>query len=533
MAESRMPGTAAKPIRAPRGVALSCKGWQQEAALRLLTNCLDPAIAERPEELIVSSSIGKLARDWPALDAMVKSIESVADDETLLIQSGAVDSILKTNSNAPRVLVINSAAGRAANQPAAEAVQKEGSWPASTRFAADWNFTGPVSTLPEAYEIFRAAARKHLGGTLAGRLVVSGGMGGIGGALPVAATLNGAAFLGIDADAARVKRYVKTGFCEVMVHSLDEALRILKNAVRKRAPASVGLNANPVEVIPELAHRGILPDLLTDLSDADQPYIPAGLTREQAAEWSEKDPRAYVKEVIDSIASVGRAMVDLKSLGATILFELGDEMRAEAFARGFADAYEVPIFTPEYMPQSTAIRSRLTVVALSGEPNDLARIDALFGELFPDTDLQNWVAMTRRHRSPALPARSCRIGAEDAIRLGNAINELVFEGQLAAPVAVGRSIRLNGSAAGSQLSAAAPNSASSAQSLADSSQLDALLRAASGAAWLGVERNEDSSGGFVQSIHIAIVADGKAAATEAIARLLAKDLSGPFPVLPL
>ena len=237
---------ADKPVRAPRGPALSCKGWPQEAALRMLMNSLDPAVAEHPEELMVSGGIGKLARDWPAFHALVKSLRTLEEDETLLIPSGEPGPILKTNLDAPRVVVVNSTLPQDAH---VAGIERPGA-ASTTRMAADWMFTGPSSAVPEAYETLRAAARKYFGGSLAGRLVVAGGMGGMGGAQPLAATLNGAAFLGIDADADRIKRRVKAGHCEVMVNNLDEALRILKNAVRKGAPASVGLIANASELLP-------------------------------------------------------------------------------------------------------------------------------------------------------------------------------------------------------------------------------------------------------------------------------------------
>src|SRR5579883_507879 len=321
MPDSRTQSTAAKPIRAPRGAALFCQGWQQEAALRLLMNSLDPAVAENPEDLEVSAGVGKLARDWPAFDAIVNSLTKLSGDETLLIRSGVPAPILKTTPNAPRVLVVNSSVPSPAPLLAAdEALQ-----PRAARFAADWTFTGPSTALPEAFAVFRAAARKHFGGTLAGRLVVSGGMGGLGGAQGLAASLNEAAFLGIDADANRIKRRLKTGYCEVMVNSLDEALRILKNAVRKREPASVGLIANAAELIPELARRGILPDLLTDQTPASDllAYIPQGLTIAQAADLRGRDPQGYRERSLDSVAAQARGLVELKKMGS-LVFEFGN-----------------------------------------------------------------------------------------------------------------------------------------------------------------------------------------------------------------
>ncbi len=263
----------------------------------------------------------------------------------------------------------------------------------------------------------------------------------MGGALALAATLNGAAFLGIDAHAERIKRHVKTGYCEVMVNDLDEALRILKNAVRKREPASVGLIAHPAELIPALARRGVLPDLLTDQTYADEPYVPHGLTTAQALESSEKDPRAYVKKVLDSIAAQFRGMLELKKMGS-VIFVFGNEMEARALARSVAEPNEMPKVISDYLaPDLARGRGPLTIVALSGDPGDLTRVDDLFQNLFPDGELREWIAIARKHPSPGLPARSCLIGRDEAVKLGAAINDLVARAAIKAPVAMGRSIR--------------------------------------------------------------------------------------------
>ncbi len=523
MPESRTQSASSyKPIRAPRGPALSCKGWRQEAALRLLMNSLDPAIAEHPEELIISSGVGKLARDWPAFHAIVNSLQAMGDDETLIIRDGAPGPALKTNPEAPRVLVLNSTLSsinlRFDENNAAMPMR-------ATRMAADWMFTGPSNALPEACEAFRVAARKHFGGSLAGRLVVAGGMGGMGGAQALAATLNGAAFLGIDADASSIKRRVKSGYCEVMVNNLDEALRILKNAVRKREPASVGLIGNASEVLPEFVRRGILPDLLTDQTPADDPlaYIPDALTVAQAVELRVRDPRGYQERALDSIAAQARAMLELKKMGA-ILFEFGNGLRAQAFARGVSDAYEISDFTSEYLQSDIAEgRGLLTVIALSGDHVDLTRIDDLVPELFPDSELREWIAMARKHSSPGLPARSFWISPSEAIKLGTAINALVARGEIKAPVAMSRSIRQNRdkSSLRPQLT---PQSADAGKpwthALEDSPEVAAFLRAASGAAWLSIQEKAGPNEAE-RSSSFAVLADGKRGAAQAIARLFA------------
>jgi urocanate hydratase len=517
-----------KPIRAPRGPGLSCKGWQQEAALRLLMNSLDPAVAEHPEQLIVSGGIGKLARDWETFHAIVKSLQALEADETFVIRSGEPGPILKTQPDAPRVLVVNSTFLLPSQGP--PSAESESAGPTGApRSAADWIFTGPSSALPETYETFRAAARKHFGGSLAGRLVVAGGVGGMGGAQALAATLNGAAFLGIDAGADRIKRRVKAGYCEVMVNNLDEALRILKNAVRKREPASVGLIGNAAEIVPELADRGVLPDLLTDQTPADDAfaYIPRSLTVTQAAELLEKDPRAYREKALDSIATQLRAMLALNKMGA-VVFEFGNGMRAQAFARGVADAYEIPDFASEYLLSDFAqARGMLTLIALSGDLDDLARVDALCFELFPNSELRDWIAIARKHPSPGLPARSCWIGRDEAIKLGIAINDLVARGEIKASVAIGRSIRHNRgkSPLGSQPPAQTANSGANARALADPPALAAILHAASGASWLSLQATAGPDQSWEQSSSLVAIADGRPTAAERIESLFAHDFA--------
>jgi urocanate hydratase len=518
-----------EPIRAPRGVALSCKGWPQEAALRLLMNSADPAIAERPQELIVSGGVGRLAHDWQAFHAIAKALQSIEDDDTLVIHGGEPGPILKTNPEVPRVLIVNSvfpSPSRDERSPASERAAPKQAARIAGRMAADWMFTGPASALPEAHQVFRAAARKHFGGSLAGRLVVAGGMGGMGGAQARAATLNGATFLGIDADVASIKRRVKGGYCEVMVNNLDEALRILKNAVRKREPASVGLIGNAAELMPECVRRGVLPDLLTDQTPADDPlfYIPAGLTVAQAAQLREQDPDAYCKKALDSIAMQGRAMLELRKMGA-VIFEFGNGMREQALTRRIAGAAEIPDFISEYLlPALSHGCGLVTVVALSGDLGDLARIDDLFPSLFPESELQRWIPIARRHPSPGLPARSCWISADDASKLGAAINNLVARGAIKAPVIIGRSIRrsVGRSLPGSQPLVQAADSGAAVQALVDSPELRALLDAARGASWLSVPANPGADEGGERSAAFVAV-DGSAKTQERIERLFAKD----------
>ena len=529
MAESRaQTAISQKPIRAPRGPALSCKGWQQEAALRMLINSVDPSVAEYPKELVVSGGIGKVARDWPAFRGIVTALQALEDGQTFVIHSGEPGPILQTNVDAPRVLIVNSTLS--ALSQVLHSAEIERAIPTQTAsMATNWMFTGPSSALPEAYETFRAAARKHFGASLAGRLVVASGMGGMGGAQALAATLNGAAFLGIDADAERIKRRVKAGYCEVMVNNLDEALRILKNAVRKREPASVGMLGNAAEIVPELAHRGVLPNFLTDQTPADDllAYIPRGLTTAQSDELRERDPSAYRERALDSIATQVRAMLEIREMGA-VVFEFGNGMRAQAFARGVSDAYKIPDFVSEYLlPDLEQGRGLLTVVGLSGDVDDLARIDSLFPQLFPHSELQQWIAIARKRPSLGLPARNCWMRADEAIKLFIAVNDLVARGEVRAPVAMGRSIRQKRGESwpSGQPAAQAVNSARPDPALADWPGLHALLEASSGATWLAVPVNGATDKSWEQSTSFAVVAEGKPKTAECIERLLTNDFA--------
>jgi urocanate hydratase len=471
-------------VRAPRGNALACKGWQQEAALRMLMNTLDPEVAERPEELIACGATGKPAHDWPSYLATVDALRSLENDQTLLVKSGKPAGIFRTHVAAPRVLIDSGST------------------------AANWMYIGTQGALEETYETFRAAAQQHFGGNLAGRLVVSAGMGSLGGAQPLAAQLNGAAFLGIDADPARIKRRVKSGYCDVMVSSLDEALRILKNAVRQRAARSVGLVGNAADVITELAQRGVVPDLLTDRTSARDPlngYWPQGLSLTAAAEMRRSDPAGARRRSLDSIAAQVRAMLTLRKLGA-VLFDFGNDLFARAREAGVTDAASIPIFTNTYLaPALGENHAPLRWIALSGEPADIERIDRLILELLPnDEPLSRYVALAQKHvRAQGLPARACWFPRADRARFALAVNDLVSRGELHAPIVLGRDFQDRGGAA----------AGASGQSNAgiDSPIVKAALDAAGGAAWASIEGR-----GLV------IVADGSPEIAERIERLMAK-----------
>jgi len=514
-------------IRAPRGSTISCKGWQQEAALRMLMNNLDPDVAERPEDLVVYGGTGKAARNWACYEAIVKSLRELENDETLLVQSGKPVAVFRTHPWSPRVLLANSnLVGHWSNWEYFAEMDRAGLIMYGQMTAGSWIYIGTQGILQGTYETFAAAARKHFGGDLAGRLVVTGGMGGMGGAQPLAATMNGAAFLGIDVDPERIKRRVKTGYCDVMVNDLDEALRILKNAVRKREAASVGLVGNCADVIPGLARRGVVPDLLTDQTSAHDPvggYIPQGLTVEQAAELRQRDAAAYRRRSLESIAAHVQGMLDLMKLGA-VTFDYGNNIRTFAFEQGVKDAYAFPGFVPAYIrPQFCEGRGPFRWAALSGEASDIHRTDKLVLELFPkDESLARWIRLAeKRVKFQGLPARICWLGYGERDKFGLALNELVAKGELKAPIVIGRDHLDCGSVASPYRETEAMKDGSDA--IADWPLLNALLNTASGASWVSIHNGGGVGIGYSLHAGQVTVADGTKEMAARIERVLTND----------
>ncbi len=519
--------TTYRPVRAPRGTTISCKGWQQEAALRMLMNNLDPEVAERPEELIVYGGTGKAARNWACFQAIVESLRGLENDETLLVQSGKPVGIFRTHEYAPRVLIANAnLVGHWNNWKHFGELERAGLMMYGQMTAGSWIYIGTQGILQGTYETFAAAARKHFGGSLAGKLVVSGGLGGMGGAQPLAATMNGGAFLGIDVDPERIKRRVKTGYCEVMVNDLDEALRILKNAVRKREPASVGLAGNCADIIPALAKRGVVPDLLTDQTSAHDPvggYLPRGITLEQALELRRRDPEEYRKRALDSIAAHVRGMLELKKLGA-VTFDYGNNIRTFAYEQGVKDAYDFPGFVPAYIrPLFCEGRGPFRWAALSGEPSDIHRTDELVLELFPqDETLSRWIRLAqKRVRFQGLPARICWLGYGERDKFGLAINDLVARGALKAPIVIGRDHLDCGSVASPFRETEKMLDGSDA--VADWALLNALLNTASGASWVSIHNGGGVGIGYSQHAGQVTVADGTKEMAARIERVLTND----------
>src|SRR5947209_6736314 len=425
----------ARTLRAPRGSELSCKGWHQEAAMRMLMNNLDPDVAENPDKLIVYGGTGRAARSWEAFEAITRCLTTLESDETLLVQSGKPVGVFRTHDEAPRVLIANSnLVGQWSNYPEFNRLERLGLTMYGQMTAGSWIYIGSQGIVQGTFETFSAAGVKHFGGTLDGKLVVSGGMGGMGGAQPLAATMAGAIFLGIDVDPERIKKRLKTGYCDFMVNTLDEALRILKNSVRKKENVSVGLVGNCADIIPELAERGVVPDILTDQTSAHDPlngYVPNGMSLEGAIELRRRDSKQYQEKSLDAIARHVEGMLRLQKMGA-VTFDYGNNIRTFAFNRGVMDAYNFPGFVPAYIrPLFCEGRGPFRWVALSGEPSVIAVTDDLVLELFPENRiLRRWIELARKRiKFQGLPARICSFGYGERAQFGLAMNDLVKRGQ--------------------------------------------------------------------------------------------------------
>jgi urocanate hydratase len=515
------------PIKAPRGNAISCKSWQQEAAMRMLMNNLDEEVGERPRDLVVYGGTGKAARNWESFHAVVASLKALENDETLLVQSGKPVGIFKTHEYAPRVLIANSnLVGHWSNWEKFNELERAGLMMYGQMTAGSWIYIGSQGIVQGTFETFAGAAEKHFDGSLEGKLVVSGGMGGMGGAQPLAATMAGAAFLGIEVDPERIKKRLKTGYCDFMVNTLDEALRILKNAVRKKEAVSVGLIGNCADVVPELAARGVLPDLLTDQTSAHDPlngYIPQGLTLEQAAELRRRDPQGYWERSLDSIARHVEGMLALQRMGA-VTFDYGNNIRTFAFERGVKNAYDFPGFVPAYIrPLFCEGRGPFRWVALSGDPADIAVTDDLVLELFPSNRiLSRWINLARKRiKFQGLPARICWLGYGERAQFGLAINDLVKKGRIKAPIVIGRDHLDCGSVASPFRETESMKDGSDA--VADWPLLNALLNTASGASWVSIHNGGGVGIGYSQHAGQVTVADGTEIMAKRIERVLTND----------
>ena len=514
-------------VRAATGAELTCKGWHQEAALRCLMNNLDPDVAEKPDQLIVYGGAGKAARNWQSFDAIVRELRALENDETLLVQSGKPVAVFRTHDYAPRVLIANSnLVGAWANWEHFHELERRGLMMYGQMTAGSWIYIGTQGIVQGTFETFAAMADKHFGGDLSGKLLVSGGMGGMGGAQPLAATLNGAVFLGMDVDQARIERRVNTGYCDRLALTLDEALHICAEAIEQKRAVSVGLVGNCAEVLPELVRRGVKVDAVTDQTSAHDPlngYVPAGLSLEDAATLREKDPASYVERAKASMATHVEAMLALQRAGA-VAFDYGNNIRKQAFDAGCKDAFEIPGFVPEYIrPLFCEGKGPFRWVALSGDAEDIRKTDDLALEMFPDDKtLNRWLRLARdRVHFQGLPARICWLGYGERAEMGEAINDLVKRGDLKAPIAIGRDHLDTGSVASPFRETEAMKDGSDA--VADWPILNALLNTASGASWVSFHHGGGVGIGYSLHAGQVSVADGTDEAAKRLNRVLTND----------
>ena len=514
-------------VRAPRGSQLNCKSWHQEAALRCLMNNLDAEVAENPNELIVYGGAGKAARNWESFDAIVRELKQLGNEETLLVQSGKPVGVFQTHEYAPRVLIANSnLVGAWANWENFHELERRGLMMYGHMTAGSWIYIGTQGIVQGTFETFAAMADKQFGGDLSGKLLVSGGMGGMGGAQPLAATLNGAVFLGIDVDPARIERRVRTGYCDRIARDLDEALDICEDAREQRRAVSVGLVGNCAAVLPELVKRGVQVDAVTDQTSAHDPlngYVPVGFSFEEAVELRRSSPDAYIAESMQSMATHVRAMLDLKRNGA-VAFDYGNNIRKQALDAGVEDAFEIPGFVPEYIrPLFCEGKGPFRWVALSGDPSDIQKTDDLALELFPeDQTLNRWLRLARdRVHFQGLPARICWLGYGERAEMGEAMNELVRRGDLKAPIAIGRDHLDTGSVASPFRETEGMKDGSDA--IADWPILNALLNTASGASWVSFHHGGGVGIGYSLHAGQVSVADGSDEAGRRLNRVLTND----------
>jgi urocanate hydratase len=516
-----------RTVRAPRGAQLNCKSWHQEAALRCLLNNLDPEVAEKPDELIVYGGAGKAARNWESFDVLVRELRELENDETLLVQSGKPVGVFRTHEYAPRVLIANSnLVGAWANWQNFHELERRGLMMYGQMTAGSWIYIGTQGIVQGTFETFAAMADKHFGGDLTGKLIVSGGMGGMGGAQPLAATLNGAVFLGIDVDPARIERRVRTGYCDRLALTLVEALDACEDALEQNRALSVGLVGNCAEVLPELVRRGIKVDAVTDQTSAHDPlngYVPAGFTLAEASELRRTSPDTYIANSTRSMVQHVEAMLALKRAGA-VAFDYGNNIRKQAFDAGCRDAFEIPGFVPEYIrPLFCEGKGPFRWVALSGDPDDIRKTDDLALELFPDDQtLNRWLRLARDSvHFQGLPARICWLGYGERAEMGEAINDLVKRGELTAPVAIGRDHLDTGSVASPFRETEGMKDGSDA--IADWPILNALLNTASGASWVSFHHGGGVGIGYSVHAGQVSVADGSSDAARRLNRVLTND----------
>ncbi|MGG0133175.1 urocanate hydratase [Bacillus tropicus] len=514
-------------IRAPRGTELQTKGWVQEAALRMLMNNLDPEVAEKPEELVVYGGIGRAARNWESYNAIVDSLKTLESDETLLIQSGKPVAIFKSHEDAPRVLLANSnLVPKWANWDHFRELEKKGLMMYGQMTAGSWIYIGTQGILQGTYETFGEAARQHFGGSLKGTLTLTAGLGGMGGAQPLAVTMNGGVVIAIDVDKRSIDRRIEKRYCDMYTESLEEALTVANEYKEKKEPISIGLLGNAAEILPELVKRNITPDLVTDQTSAHDPlngYIPVGYTLEEAAKLREEDPERYVQLSKESMTKHVEAMLAMQAKGA-ITFDYGNNIRQVAFDEGLKNAFDFPGFVPAFIrPLFCEGKGPFRWVALSGDPEDIYKTDEVILREFADNEhLCNWIRMARQQvEFQGLPSRICWLGYGERAKFGRIINEMVANGELSAPIVIGRDHLDCGSVASPNRETEAMKDGSDA--VADWPLLNALINSVNGASWVSVHHGGGVGMGYSLHAGMVIVADGTEAAAKRIERVLTSD----------
>jgi urocanate hydratase len=514
-------------VRAPRGTELTARSWLTEAPLRMLMNNLDPEVAEKPQELVVYGGIGRAARDWECFDKIVEVLERLEGDETLLVQSGKPVGVFKTHADSPRVLIANSnLVPHWANWEHFNALDQQGLMMYGQMTAGSWIYIGSQGIVQGTYETFVAMGRQHFDGNLRGRWILTAGLGGMGGAQPLASTMAGAAMLAVECDPSRIRKRLESGYVDVMETDLDAALARMEQAKKDGEPVSVGLLGNAAEVLPELVRRGVRPDAVTDQTSAHDPlngYLPAGWSLEQAVELRAREPERVVAAARASMAVHVRAMLDFHAMGIAT-FDYGNNIRQVALEEGVDDAFDFPGFVPAYIrPLFCRGVGPFRWAALSGNPDDIFRTDAKVKELIPDDPhLHNWLDMAReRIQFQGLPARICWVGLGERARLGLAFNEMVASGELEAPLVIGRDHLDSGSVASPNRETEGMRDGSDAVS--DWPLLNALLNTASGATWVSLHHGGGVGMGFSQHAGMVVVCDGSEDAARRIGRVLTND----------
>ena len=516
-----------RPVRAPRGPERSCKGWAQEAALRMLMNNLDPEVAERPDDLVVYGGTGRAARSWDAFDAIVRELRALENDETLLVQSGKPVGVFRTHEWAPRVLIANSnLVGKWANWDTFRELERAGLTMYGQMTAGSWIYIGTQGILQGTYETFAELARQHFGGSLRGRVTLTAGLGGMGGAQPLAVTMNEGVALVVEVDEARAARRRDMGYVDRLTHSLEEALAWARSAAAEGRAESIALVGNAAEIEPELVRRGERFDVVTDQTsahDALNGYVPAGVSADAAAELRRRDPVEYVRRSMASMADHVRAMLAFQAAGS-VTFDYGNNIRAQAQTAGVADAFDFPGFVPAFIrPLFCEGKGPFRWAALSGDPADIAATDRAILELFPENEsLRRWIELAEaRVPHQGLPARICWLGYGERSRAGAAFNELVRSGAVAVPIVIGRDHLDAGSVASPNRETESMRDGSDA--IADWPLLNALVNTASGASWVSIHHGGGTGIGYSQHAGMVVVADGTDLAAQKLERVLTTD----------